>query len=198
LEMSFLPKYYIDVLSKLGFTASRQDVAVIDVKEVFYFQGKFTSSNTEAHLRSIEKQLDLTKYSRAIKKRVYSLAVEMIQNMGHHGMVCFNEGDSSFAVVSHSECIHLISQNCVFASDTSKIAESIDALNAMSDADLRKYHVELLCDNDFSSKGGAGLGLVTLARRSDGRIDYFLEERTPEIQVLTLHLKFSLREENAN
>lgn len=195
--MSFSQKYYLSVLSKLGFTSAAPEVGVIDVNEVFFFQGRFTSSNSEANLREIEKRMDLQKFSRSIKKRVYSLAVEMIQNIVHHGMAYMTDEDSSFTVLCHADSIHLISQNYVFASDTPKISQAIDFLNDMTDAELRKYHVDLLCDNDFSAKGGAGLGLVTLARRSDGRLDYFIEERTTDIKVLTLHLKFSLREENS-
>lgn len=185
------------MLSKFDQIISTPEAGVIDTIEVFSFQGKFKSANSETHLRNLEKQLDLKKFSRSVKKRVYSLAVEMIQNIVHHGLTCSNDEDSSFAVFCRSETIHIISQNCVFTGDTKKISQSIDFLNAMSDAELRKYHVELLCDNDFSTKGGAGLGLVTLARRSDGRIDYHFEDRSADINMLTLHLKFSLREEKS-
>lgn len=139
-------------------------------------------------MREIERQLDLNKFPRAIKKRVYSLAVEMIQNIVHHGLICPNDVDSSFAVLSQSDSIHLISQNCIFALDTQKLSLAIDTLNGMSEAELRKYHVELLCDNDFSSKGGAGLGLVTLARKSDGKIDYSIEPINSSTSKLTLHI----------
>ena len=186
--MSFLSKYYIEVLSKLGISASSQEVGIIGFHEVFSIQGKFTTSNTESHLRQIEKQLDLNKFSRTVKKRVYSLAVEMIQNIVHHGISCPDNVDSSFAVLSQLDSIHLISQNCIFAIDTNKLSLAIDTINRMSDAELRKYHVELLCDNDFSSKGGAGLGLVTLARKSDNKIVYSIEQMNSSTSRLTLHI----------
>jgi len=178
----------MEVLSRFGVVESTHDVGVISFQEVVSFQGKFTSVKTEAHLRELERKLDLSGFSRAIKKRVYSLAVEMIQNIVHHGLSCPNEVDSSFAVVSQYDSIHLISQNFVFVSDSGKLQSAIDTINAMTDAELRKYHVELLCDNDFSIKGGAGLGLVTLARKSDGKIDYHLECINPTTSTLSLHI----------
>ncbi|MFM7106623.1 MAG: SiaB family protein kinase [Flavobacteriales bacterium] len=183
-----MSKYYIEVLSKLGISTLSQEVGIIGLHEVFSYQGKFTTTNSESQLREIERQLDLNKFPRAIKKRVYSLAVEMIQNIVHHGLTCPNDVDSSFAVLSQSDSIHLISQNCIFALDTQKLSLAIDTLNGMSEAELRKYHVELLCDNDFSSKGGAGLGLVTLARKSDGKIDYSIEPINSTTSKLTLHI----------
>jgi hypothetical protein len=62
----------------------------------------------------------------------------------------------------------------------------------MSDAELRKYHIDLLCDNDFSIKGGAGLGLVTLARKSDSKIAYLIDEVNSTTAFLSLHIQINL------
>ena len=34
--------------------------------------------------------------------------------------------------------------------------------------ELRVRHVERLCNNDWSDKGGAGLGLISMAKKSNG------------------------------
>jgi hypothetical protein len=41
---------------------------------------------------------------------------------------------------------------------------------------LRVRYVECLCNNEWSEKGGAGLGLLSMAKKSNGPLDYqFLE-----------------------
>jgi hypothetical protein len=190
--MSHLPKNLFEVLSKFGLVSTNSEVSIADGFEVFSYRGKFTNANSATHLRELEKQLDSNKFSRSTKKRVYSHAVEMIQNIVHHGLICTGQEESSFSVVCLSEKIHLISQNCIFVSDSHKISQSIESLNAMSDAELRKYHIDLLCDNDFSIKGGAGLGLVTLARKSDSKIAYLIDEVNSTTAFLSLHIQINL------
>jgi hypothetical protein len=45
-------------------------------------------------------------------------------------------------------------------------------LSRMDKADLRRTYIETLCDDDFSTKGGAGLGLLTIAKRADQGLSY--------------------------
>jgi len=194
--MNVKSPFYLKVLSDELNVAANSEEALHDVKEVISFKGGFTAVNTDVYLRKLESSLDRCKYPRPLKKRVYSLAVEMIQNIVHHGLVGPDECEPNFSVIDYGGLLHAFSRNCVFVGDIQKISSAIDMLNGMNDAELRKYHVELLCDNEFSSKGGAGLGLVTLARKSDEKIAYTLVKVNDSMYALTLHIKISpLRKE---
>jgi len=37
---------------------------------------------------------------------------------------------------------------------------------------LRKLYIETLCNDEFSDKGGAGLGLLTVAKKAEDKIIY--------------------------
>jgi len=53
---------------------------------------------------------------------------------------------------------------------------NLSEVNGMTHEQLRVRYVECLCNNEWSEKGGAGLGLLSMAKKSNGPLDYqFLE-----------------------
>jgi hypothetical protein len=69
------------------------------------------------------------------------------------------------------------------------IKTRIDYLNTLDKKELRKYHMEYMKagDNNPESKG-VGLGLIVIARRSDGRIEYEFEKLDDERQYFNMFL----------
>jgi hypothetical protein len=47
-------------------------------------------------------------------------------------------------------------------------------------------YVERLCNNDWSDKGGAGLGLISMAKKSNGPLDYEFNELESGMFLFTL------------
>ena len=56
----------------------------------------------------------------------------------------------------------------------------------MSYEELRVRYVERLCNNDWSDKGGAGLGLISMAKKSNGPLDYEFNQLESGMFLFTL------------
>jgi len=52
------------------------------------------------------------------------------------------------------------------------LKEKIDELNALSKDEIREKYREVLSNEGFSEKGGAGLGLIDIIRKSGENVDY--------------------------
>ena len=63
---------------------------------------------------------------------------------------------------------------------------NLSEVNGLSHQELRVKYVEGLCNNDWSEKGGAGLGLLSMAKKSNGPLDYQFKELSNGMYLFTL------------
>ena len=57
-------------------------------------------------------------------------------------------------------------------SGVQSLQSKIDKVNSLSKEELAVYYREVLSSNELSEKGGAGLGIIDLARKSGNKIAY--------------------------
>jgi len=66
------------------------------------------------------------------------------------------------------------------------LAERLAEINGMDEDTLRKTYIETLCNGQLSDKGGAGLGLLSLAKKASGAIDYRFDSQEDGRELFTL------------
>lgn len=99
------------------------------------------------------------------RKRLVHVLVEAMDNLSRHAMGTHD--DTSFAlVVRTADGYHVVTGNAVPAATAVLLSHRVDILNSMPPEDLREHYLKLLANNNRSANGGAGLGLLTLARKS--------------------------------
>lgn len=100
----------------------------------------------------------------SLRKRLIHVLVEAMDNLSRHGMSM--HGDVSFVlVVRASDGYRVATGNAVPAATAVLLSHRMDILNSMPPEDLREHYLKLLANNNRSANGGAGLGLLTLARK---------------------------------
>lgn len=100
-----------------------------------------------------------------LRKRLIHVLVEAVDNMHRHGLGIL--ADASFALlVRNREGYRFTSGNVVPFATAMLLSRRVEILNAMEADDLKEHYLKLLANGSRSSNGGAGLGLLTLARKS--------------------------------
>lgn len=121
------------------------------------------------------------------RKRLVNLLVEGLENIRHH-----TPGDlaaTAFALlVFESGAYRLVFGNAAPQVTVTSLSHRIGILNEMDEADLREYHLKLLANEGRTERGGAGLGLLTMARKSSGPIVTHAFPRDGETAFLALEL----------
>lgn len=152
---------------------------------LFSHYGEFTPARIDAILKVAEDAVLEAGAKRRIMKRVCSVIIENLQNISLHGARNDDGKRHSFAILSHSaESFSVMTGNLILSSESKDLDKKLKHLNKLDNKELRKEYVETLCNEDFSAKGGAGLGLLTIAKRSsqpikheiwklDSRLSYF-------------------------
>lgn len=165
----------IENKTKLAYNLIHDTGESIDTDRfLFACRGNFNSSITDNILFLTEGNLhDLD--SSKISKKVYYLMVEGLQNITRHQHYT-HDGHSYegglFIINRHPEAYSITYGNWVAADIKDMLEERLGTISNKEQGELKEYYLEILSSSGFSSKGGAGLGLVDMARKSSGKLAY--------------------------
>ncbi|MFB6257577.1 MAG: SiaB family protein kinase [Flavobacteriales bacterium] len=106
-------------------------------------------------------------------KKVFSILIEALQNIRLHGEKDENGQQTAFLILAQDEETHSIAVgNLVRNSDLDTITENLDRINGLGRDELKDLYMEVLTNGMISSRGGAGLGFITIAMKSRSHLEH--------------------------
>ncbi len=135
---------------------------------VFAHFGDFTPNRNEHILEAISCTDIHKREMRQTTKRAVTVLVEMLQNISIHGERCENGLMNAYAVVAKgSDYFRLCTGNMLTVSAAKVLMRRLEMLAEFDLVDLRSKIRQRLKDEGLSDKGGAGLGLLTIAKKAE-------------------------------
>lgn len=167
---NYFKAYFILYCQKLVIMVTNEDPKNKGEK-VFSYSGDISPETTDAIIQQIENTIDSYDQLTRLKKRILAISIEVLQNLYHHGLKT-EETEEQFDIIVDGNYCYLVSSNGVDAGTVHALEKSIEHINQLSDEDLKKYYIEKLNNQQFSDKGGGGLGLIDIARKSGTKLGY--------------------------
>lgn len=162
------------------------------------YKGSITSDLITNVLEFIETKLGDIDASAGVKKKVYNVLVESLQNLYHHidelPDSMKEEFDSKFAVlvISRVKDTYKISTgNFVRSAKVKQLKEKIDKINSLSKDELKDMYKFVLNHQKLSEKGGGGLGLIDIAKKTGNKLDYLFQNYNDEYYFFSLDVFIS-------
>lgn len=141
----------------------------------YIYRGLFSQNITDGILSLTESNLDKSGEDSKIKKRVFTIMVEGLQNITRHQEV---EEDSNvketgiFLIQDIANHYFITTGNPILKKNIPNLTEQLNRINSLDSEELKSYYKKVLNDNVISDKGGAGLGLIEMARKSGNKLVY--------------------------
>ena len=153
---------------------------------IFSFKGDITPELLSAIYEMMEKRLGEDHENHRLKKKFYHILTEGLQNVFHHAEK--SDDGSPMLIISHDkhQHYHITTGNFILNSNTEALKANIEKINCMNDDELRTYHRDKLNTTQLSEKGGAGLGIIDMARKSGHKIDYDFQKVSDKYSFFTL------------
>ena len=159
-----------DYLVELMMSTKKDDLNYI-------YKGEFTQNLSQHILSLAEKNIDRNRISHKIKKRVFHIMVESIQNISRHGDSPVEpEEDAMFAIQKQNDWYYITTGNVIEQEKVKPLRDKLDKINNLDSAELDLFYREVLSNGKLSTKGGAGLGLIEMARKSGNKLFYDLRQ----------------------
>ena len=154
----------------------------------YFYRGEFTQSLSHQILSLAEKNIDKDHISSKIKKRVFHIMVESIQSISRHQDEPYKPEETAiFGIQKKSEHYYITTGNVIENAKTESLCGKLDKINNLDQEELDAFYREVLSNGQLSSKGGAGLGLIEMARKSGNKLKYALEKISDLMSYFYLH-----------
>lgn len=139
----------------------------------YVYRGFFTHNITKKILSLADLNIQKSVPISTIQKRIYYIMVEGLQNISRHQdeLEVGNEKyPGIFAIQKQKNRYYVTTGNLVLNKRISDLKEKISRINSLDKEELKKFHKEILRSGAISDKGGAGLGLIEMARKSGNKL----------------------------
>jgi hypothetical protein len=141
----------------------------------YSYRGIVDSTIVEHILALAEANFTDSKEQILVRKRVYFIMVECLQNITRHQDV-YDDPDfdqsALFILKRKEQSYSITSANLIYDQAIEPLREKLEKVNSMDADQLKEYAKQVLSNGTFSSKGGAGLGLIEMARKSGSKFQY--------------------------
>jgi len=163
----------------------------------YTYRGQFSTAITDNILSLAETNLDDTKDKLKIRKRVYFIMVEGLQNITRHQEEAtgITEESGLFVIQRKKNSYFITTGNLIKTENISKLKSQLEKINSLDANELKEYYREILNSRSFSNKGGAGLGLIEIARKSGKKLVYDFEGIDDKYSFYYLHTEIPFTEE---
>jgi hypothetical protein len=147
---------------------------------VYSFSGILSEDKISNILDDIENKFRNNPKEDKVSKRIYYLAIESLQNLYHHAERDLNGEsksltDNKMAFIlnkENNENYFIITGNFVKRTNIRMLKERIDQLNFLSKDEVKVLYKLILNNEEFSQKGGGGLGMIDIVKRTGKSLSY--------------------------
>ena len=146
----------------------------------YVYRGYFTHNITKKILFLADTNIAKVTYQSTLQKRIYYIMGEGLQNITRHQDEIANLNTEKypgiFAIQKNGERYYISTGNIVANDKIPALKEKLDTINSLNPDELKKFHREMLTSGSMSDKGGAGLGLIEMSRKSGNKLLYSFEQ----------------------
>lgn len=145
-------------------------------KVILIYEGDFTQETTKSILTMAERNLESSGEESSIKKKIFNVMVEALQNIVKHSDET-REGDAThhaaiFLIGHERSQYSIMSGNPVKNENIPALRGALERINSLDKEGLKELYKEIIKNTTISDKGGAGLGFVDMARKSGEKLEW--------------------------
>ena len=162
---------------------------------ILQYEGLFYLDSIEMLLYKVKMKLESMDLSIALKKKLFNIVVECIDNIQKHSekqisIYSRNQIKHAYFTLDFENNYYIIqTQNVILNDEIVGLTERLNYLNSLDKDGLRKNYEKVITDGKISTKGGAGLGLFDIAIKSGNKMEYHFSPINEFISYFTLTTK---------
>lgn len=138
------------------------------------YLGEFSQEVTMMFTAMAENDMEKRSEEKAIKKKVFHVLVETLQNLYRHSDEINDSevGNGLFIIGQKDDRYYIITSNKVSKDHKPNLEKALQEVNSASKEELKSMYKKQISEGKISKKGGAGLGLIDIARKTGEKLSY--------------------------
>lgn len=166
----------------------------LDSVNILTYSGKLTFEIIEELLEKFKRNLKSFEMELVIRKRLYAILVECLENTYRHTTVhekLMNHQQVELILSQQREYFNLEIGNYVSNLNVDDLIEKIDLVNSLDFVGLNRLYRSSISKARISDKGGAGLGIIEIARNSRQKIIYQVTKENNDFSFFRFRISIS-------
>lgn len=158
---------------------------------ILVYEGEFTQEITKSVLAMAERNMDSIGEESTIKRKVFNVMVECLQNIVKHSEE-YISGDKKintaiFMIGKQDDSYVITSGNPVRNEIIGALEDKLDKINSLDKEGLKSLYKDIIKSGaGLTDKGGAGLGFVDMARKSGQKLEYSFDKLSDSVSFFSL------------
>jgi hypothetical protein len=138
----------------------------------------------------VENQLVNLEVSKGAMKKMFNIVIEALQNILLHGEKDGNGVQHCYVIIGrdHNE-LSIFTGNLVSNINVDKMKRRLEGIKSLDEKGLKGKYMEVLSNGELSAKGGAGLGFLTIALKSNNNINFDFRNVNESVSLFSLQSK---------
>jgi len=157
---------------------------------ILSFKGEFDRDLINAILIIASGKIHLKENEEMVRSRIFSILVELLQNIRKHGADDAANGQTKPGIVligKKENAVIISTGNLLLNSEVEPLSKRIDHLRGLTKNEIRKLAMNVLMTTELSSKSGGNLGLIKIARKSDG-MNFTMKKINEQLSFFSLEI----------
>jgi len=179
----------------MGFDVENYFAEKTEGSPIVYYKGDINPDLINKVLDTVEDKMIKGNENSKLRKKVYNVLVESLQNLYHHVDRTPDEFEDQlsykFGILSVNKVTggyKIVTGNFVRNDLVESLEEKIKRINRASHDEITELYKFILNHQRISSKGGGGLGLVDIARKTGNKLNYSLTEYNDKFYFFYLNI----------
>ncbi len=161
-----------------------------DKKIIVVHVGELDQDKVNSISNLVETQMENLGVSKSAVKKIFNIVIETLQNICLHGEKDNNGYQMTYFIIGKvNNQFNIHSGNIITQLQAERLNRRLNSIKSLNDSDLKKQYMDVLSNGELSSKGGAGLGFLTIALKSGNNMDFEFQTLNKEFSLFSLHSK---------
>jgi hypothetical protein len=168
-------------------------------KCIFKIEGfdQLTYASIEKILYKYNQAIEETEVNKVFKKKLFSIVVECLENIQKHAYYIgeFKLGPHSYSFnISANQVEYTITaMNIVSNSSISSLKRKLTLISQLNPSHLKELYKRTLKKTPISDKGGADLGLIDIAIKSNNKVSFSFSPINKELSLYKIQIRLNLQ-----
>lgn len=152
------------------------------------YKGNFNQNMIKSILSMTEKKMNNSEEDVLIKKKVFNVLVECLQNISKSSMMV--EGEQALLMIGKSgDNYEIYSGNIVLKNKKSELKQILNSITSFGKEELKRLHKLLMINDTLVNGGSIEVALIDIAKKTGNNIIYEfkdLDEHTTFFSLKTV------------
>ncbi len=163
---------------------------------ILQYEGEVNHEIIKAILKTLEDYFEKLSLDRLVQKKIFNVVVECIQNIEKHTLsVAMDENKyakrGGLMILENNDNIDVVTGNVINRDQKLGLSIKQSQIQGKNKSQLREDYKKQLVAGTISSKGGAGLGFIDIARKTNNQLKFYFFDLNNDLSFFILRVNIN-------